>query len=59
VTSSDSFTLLTATKVVGKFSNVAKGGRVDVLSFSDASVLGTTLVTITETKLVLSDFQSN
>jgi hypothetical protein len=59
VTSSDSFTLLTARKVVGKFSNVANGGRVDVLSFSDSSMLGTALVTITKTSLILSDFQPN
>ena len=51
VTSSDSFTLLTARKVVGKFSNVANGGRVDVLSFSDSSMLGTALVTITRRHL--------
>jgi hypothetical protein len=59
VTSSDSFTLLTAHKINGKFSNVANGGRVDVISFSDGSTLGTALVTITKTSLVLSDFQPN
>jgi subtilase-type serine protease len=57
VTSSDSFTLLTAHKINGKFSNVASGGRVDVISFSDGSTLGTALVTITKTSLILSDFQ--
>jgi hypothetical protein len=59
VTSSDSFTLLTAHKIVGKFSNVGNGGRVDVISFSDGSILGTALVTITDTRLILSDFQPN
>jgi len=57
VTSSDSFTLLTAHKIVGRFSNVANGGRVDVISFPDGSTLGTALVTITNTSLILSDFQ--
>ena len=57
VTSSDSFTLLTAHKIVGQFSNVANGGRVDVISFSDGSTLGTALVTITNTSLILSDYQ--
>jgi hypothetical protein len=57
VTSSDSFTLLTAHKIVGQFSNVANGGRVTALSFSDGSELGTFLVTTTRTSLVLSDFQ--
>jgi hypothetical protein len=59
VTSSDSFTLLRASKIVGQFANVASGGRVDVISFSDGSTLGSALVTITKTRLVLSDFQPN
>jgi hypothetical protein len=59
VTSSNSFTLMTAAKIVGQFSNVANGGRVPVTSFSDGSELGTFLVTITKTSLILSDFQPN
>jgi hypothetical protein len=51
--------MLRANKIIGQFSNVANGGRVDVLSFSDSSVLGTALVTITKTSLILSDFQPN
>jgi hypothetical protein len=57
--SSDSFTLVTAAKIVGQFSNVPSGGRVTAISFSDGSELGTFLVTITRTSLVLSDFQRN
>jgi hypothetical protein len=56
-TSSDSFILLTAAKIVGQFSNVASGGRVTATSFSDGSELGTFLVTITKRSLILSDFQ--
>jgi hypothetical protein len=59
VSSSDTFKLLTASKITGQFSNVKSGGRVDVISFSDGSTLGTALVTITKTSLILSDFQSN
>ena len=59
VTSSDSFTLLSASKISGHFSNVASGGRVNVISFADESMLGTALVTITKTSLIMSDFQLN
>jgi hypothetical protein len=52
VTSSDSFTVLTAHKIVGHFSNVANGQRIDLLSGE-----GSMLVTITKTAVVLSDFQ--
>jgi hypothetical protein len=70
ISSSDTFTLLTAHKIHGQFSNVASGGRVTATSFSDGSELGTFLVTygkISEKHrkergrknetLVLSDFQ--
>jgi hypothetical protein len=55
---SDRFTVLNAAKVTGQFSNVASGGRVPVLSFPDGSAVGTFLVTITKTAVVLSDFQA-
>ena len=67
-TSSDSFTVLTAAKIVGQFSNVASGERVTALSFFDGSELGTFLVTYGGDcgqnqdgchALVLSDFQPN
>jgi hypothetical protein len=57
ITSSDTFTLLTAAKIVGRFSNVANGGHVIATSFSDGSELGTFLVTINKKSVVLSNFQ--
>ena len=57
VSPSDRFTLMTAANMVGHFSNVANGGRVSAISFSDGSVLGTFLLTINRRSIVLSDFQ--
>jgi len=54
VTSSDSFTVLTANKITGQFSNVKSGGRVNVIQ--DGLVVGTFRVTYSGKSLVLSDF---
>lgn len=62
---SDSFTVLTASEIKGRFSNVASGGRVN--AFSDIDLLGhplggpvgSFLVTYDHTTLVSSDFQAN
>ena len=63
ISSSDSFTVLTADKIAGQFSNVASGGRVDVFSKYDSlgnpigNRVGTFRVTYNKAALVLSDFK--
>lgn len=63
VTPSDSYTVLTAGKISGQFSNVRSGGRVDVYSGFTATgaptgaPVGSFRVTYTKTALTLSDFQ--
>jgi hypothetical protein len=63
ISSSDSFTVLTADKIAGQFSNVASGGRVDVFSNYDdlgnpiGNRVGTFCVTYNKAALVLSDFK--
>lgn len=64
VSSSDSFTVLTAGKITGQFSNVRSGERVDVYGGFDqfgtpvGDPVGSFLVTYNKTSLVLSDFQA-
>jgi hypothetical protein len=63
VDADDSFTVLTADKIAGQFSNVANGGRVDVYAMFDdlgnpqGDPVGTFLVSYNKTKVILSDFQ--
>ena len=63
ISSCDSFTVLTAEKIAGQFSNVASGGRVDVFSNYDdlgnpiGNRVGTFRVTYNKAALVLSDFK--
>jgi hypothetical protein len=63
ISSCDSFTVLTADKIAGQFSNVASGGRVDVFSNYDdlgnpvGNRVGTFRVTYNKAALVLSDFK--
>lgn len=65
ISSSDTFTVLTAGKIKGQFSNVANGGRVAVYGAFGSSgapigdPIGTFLVTYTKKSLTLSDFQQN
>jgi hypothetical protein len=60
---SDSITVMTANHIVGQFSNVASGGRINSYSGFDADnnpigdPLGSFLVTYDDRTLVLSDFQ--
>ena len=60
---SDSITVLTANLIVGQFSNVASGGRINSYSGFDidnnpiGDPLGSFLVTYDDSTLVLSDFQ--
>ena len=60
---SDSITVMTANQIVGQFSNVPSGGRVNSYIAFDldnnpiGDPLGSFLVTYDNTKLVLSDFQ--
>jgi len=63
LTPSDSITVMTANHIVGQFSNVASGGRINSYIGFDADnnpigdPLGSFLVTYDNTELVLSDFQ--
>jgi hypothetical protein len=63
ICSADRFTVLTAGKITGQFSNVASGRRVDVFhEFDDlgnpiGKPIGTFRVTYDENTLVLSDFR--
>jgi hypothetical protein len=63
LTPSDSITVMTANHIVGQFSNVASGGRInsyigfDVDNNPIGDPLGSFLVTYDDTRLVLSDFQ--
>jgi hypothetical protein len=59
VSSSDSFTLLTASKITGQFSNVKSGQRVNAVSFPDELVVGTFKVNYSGRSLVLSDFHAS
>jgi hypothetical protein len=65
INSTDSFTVLTAAKIVGQFSNVASGGRVDAYAGFDplgnpiGDPIGSFHVVYSGTSLVLSDFQPN
>jgi hypothetical protein len=65
ICASDSFTVLTADNIIGQFSNVASGGRVDVFAAFDSlgnpigDPIGSFLVTYSGRSLVLSDFQKN
>ena len=52
IDSSTRWTILTAKNIVGHFSNVASGQRIDLINGQ-----GSMLVTITKTAVVLSDFQ--
>jgi hypothetical protein len=63
ISSSDKFTVLTAEKIAGQFSNVASGGRIDVFSNEDSlgnlgNRVGTFRVNYDKTKLVLNDFEA-
>lgn len=63
ITSADSFTVLTANKISGQFSNVPSGDRVQAYSDFDlfgnpvGDPVGSFLVTYNKTSLTLSDFQ--
>ena len=63
LTPPDSITVMTANHIVGQFSNVASGGRInsyigfDVDNNPIGDPLGSFLVTYDNTELVLSDFQ--
>ncbi len=56
VTSSDTFTVLTASEIRRQFTNVVSGGRVTAISPAGVP-LGTFLVTISNTSVLVSDFQ--
>ena len=61
---SDSVTVLTANQIIGQFSNVASGGRInsyigfDIDNNPIGDPLGSFLVTYDDSTLVLSDFQA-
>lgn len=57
LTSSDTFTVLTASQITGQFANVPSGGRVDAYGDPNGDPIGSFLVTYDNTTLVLSDFQ--
>lgn len=63
ISSADSFQVLTAKNIIGNFTNVASGGRLNAYAQSTSTgenvgaPVGTFLVTITRTAIILSDFQ--
>ena len=65
IAAADSFTVLTAASIVGQFSNVASGGRIDTYARFDllgnpiGDPVGTFHVIYNGTSLVLNDFQPN
>lgn len=65
IAAADSFTVLTSASIVGQFSNVASGGRVNAYAAFDpfgnpiGDPIGSFLVIYGGTSLVLSDFQPN